>query len=75
MPTRLPVAARPPACVSQNSSSPFEVSCAAIGAAAIGLAIFIDRFCNDRTGAVLILLLAGILIGLLLHGPNRRSRE
>jgi hypothetical protein len=50
------------------------MSCAAIGVVTIGLAVFIDRFCNDRTGAVLILLMVSVLIGLL-HSHGRRRKE
>lgn len=70
MPIPLPVPdeaqARPrPA---QDSTKAFDLSCAAIGAAAIGLAVFIDQLCYDRSGAVLVLVLAGGLIAALMHG-------
>lgn len=74
MPTRLPSAAKSKAWRPQISSRPFDISCAAIGIVTIGLAVFIDRFCNDRTGAVLILLMVSVLIGLL-HSHGRRRKE
>jgi hypothetical protein len=82
LPTRLPAAAKTaakravntPAWGPQISSRPFEISCAAIGLVTIGLAVFIDLFCNDQTGAALILLMASVLIGLL-RGHSRRRKE
>ena len=74
MPTRLPSTTKTQSRALQFSSSPFELSCVAIGIVTIGLAVFIDRFCNDRTGAVLILLMVSVLIGLL-HSHVRRRKE
>lgn len=59
----------------QRSKKAFDLSCAAIGAAAIGLAAFIDRFCYDRIGAVLVLVMTGGLIAALLRGRGRIPRE
>jgi hypothetical protein len=67
MPTHLPIASEP-CCHSGRPTGPFELSCAAIGIAATGLAALVDWVCADRTGAVLILLMAGCIIGLMLHG-------
>jgi hypothetical protein len=71
MPTHLPVADWTQARPVQSSTKAFDWSCAAIGAAAIGLASFVDRFCYDRTGAVLILLMAGGLIAVLWRATAR----
>lgn len=74
MPTGLPSTTKTPPRALRFSSRPFEMSCAAIAVVTIGLAVFIDRFCNDRTGAVLILLMVSVLIGLL-HSHGRRRKE
>lgn len=67
MPTRLPAVGWTQARPSGRSSKPFDLSCAAVGAAAIALAVFVDRFCHDRTGAALVLLMAGALIAVLVR--------
>jgi hypothetical protein len=53
----------------QASMAPSQLSCAGIGAAAVGLAFFVGWACNDATGAALILLMTFGLIYLLLHEP------
>jgi hypothetical protein len=62
---------------SERSTRPFDLGSAAIGAAAIGLAIFIDWICSDRTGAVLVLLMAGAMIAFLGRraGPGRLAQR
>lgn len=75
MPTHLPVADWTQARPAARSSRAFDFSCAAIGAVAVALAIFIDWFCYDRTGAVLVLLMAGGMIGLLLRGPGGTAAD
>jgi hypothetical protein len=65
MPTRPPAANWTQARPAQGSTKAFDLSCAAIGAAAIGLAAFIDWGCYDRAGAVLVLLMAGVLVAVL----------
>jgi hypothetical protein len=52
-----------------DSISPSHFSCAAIGAAAVGLAFFIGWAGNDARGAALTLLMTAGLIWLLLHEP------
>jgi len=46
-----------------------------IGAAAIAAAVFIDWFCCDRTGAVLILVMPSGLIALLIRGSSRSQTD
>ena len=75
MPIRLPIANWTPTRPVQRSTIAFDLSCAATGAAAIGLAVFIDRFCYDRTGAVLVLLMTSGLIAALVRGPGRSPSE
>ena len=71
MPTGLPVASRMQAHPQQRSTRSLDLSCAAIGAIAIGLASFVAWACHDRTGALLIMLLTSGLIAVLLFGPGR----
>lgn len=51
------------------SITPSQFSCAAIGAAAVGLAIFVGWGGNDARGAALLLLMTLGLICPLLHEP------
>ena len=69
MPTNLPARKWTNDRMLQASIAPSQFSCAAIGVAAVGLAIFVAWACSDATGAALILLMAGGLFCLLLRGP------
>ena len=68
MPSRLPAASWTQLRPSRLSSAAFDRSCATIAAAAIALSVFIDWGCKDRAGAVLVLLMAGALVGVLMRG-------
>ena len=76
MPNRPPLANWTRVHPLQRSTKAFDLSCAAIGAAAIGLAAFINWACYDRIGAVLVMLMAGGLVAVLwratLPGPLAR---
>lgn len=75
MPTRLPAVRWTHARPAERSTRIFDLSCAVFGAAAIGLAIFVDQCCCDRTGALLVLLMAAGLIAVLMHGLSRGPLE
>lgn len=69
MPTRLPVApAR--ACRQQYLPNPLLLSCAAIGAASTALALFVCVACDDGLGAVLIISMVVVFIGILLRNST-----
>jgi len=72
MPTGLPVASRMQAHPPQGSTRALDLSCAAMGAIALGLASFIAWACHDRSGALLIMCMTGGLIAVLLFGPGRK---
>lgn len=75
MPTRLPVRTSAPYAQAQGRQEIFDLSCASIGTAAIGLASFVNWSCHDSTGAVLILLMTGGLVAVLLRGLQRSGLE
>jgi hypothetical protein len=75
VPIRLPVATWGQARPSRRSNRAFDLSCGVIGAAAIAAAVFIDWFCCDRTGAVLILVMPSGLIALLIRGSSRSQTD
>jgi hypothetical protein len=69
----LPAVCRAQARPVRRTTRAFELSCAAIGAAAIALSAFVDWSCQDRTGAVLLLLtVAGLIVVLARGAPNDR---
>lgn len=77
MPTSLATSSHPPlrSRPGRGPKTGFNLTCVAIGMAAVGLAIFVDYFCHDRTGAVLILLMTGGLNALLLRSASRAADD
>jgi len=67
MPTSLPVATLVRARQQLSGADPVVLSCAALGAAATALAVFVGYVCGDPAGAVLTLTTVGVLIGVFLH--------
>ena len=75
MPSRWPALRWTQARALRRSSAPFDLSCGIIGGAAIALAAFVDWGCGDRTGAVLVLVMAGALIAVMMSGLQSGSGE
>ena len=67
MPTSLPVRTRA-LCLRRIQIGPHVVSCAALGAAAVGIASFVGWACGDPVGALLTLVMVvSLLVAFLVH--------
>ena len=75
MPIHFPVVSPAPDGGSKARQTFFNITCAAVGAAAVGLAGFVDWLCYDRIGAALILLMASGLLAVLLRSLDNGCSE
>jgi len=73
MPNRSRAAPVPPR-RARGPAAPCQLTCAALGAAAVALALFVDGAVGDRTGAALLLILVACLVGLFAVATHNKSR-